>query len=249
MRSKRMAVLPLSVALIGMTGLQAAEMGAEPAALESSGPLVIENAQDVHIAYKRIQNPNGDCVVVNSGANVIIENSYIGPCKGKAISVSNARDVHVRHNYIKRASSGLYAHKLSGVRFHNNKVQDVLGPRPRGQMVQFNNVTGANNAIYLNIALNTPGASLPEDVVNLYMSSGTAGSPITVRENYLRGGGPSTSGGGIMLGDNGGSFETADRNILVDPGQYGIAVAGGNDMKITANQVFAKKQDFTNVGI
>jgi len=245
----------VATSVIGMAALchasiaLASEWGDEATALEPSAPLVIENQQDVQIAYKRIQNPNGDCVVVNAGANVVVENSYIGPCKGKAVSVSNSRNVTVRHNYIKLASSGLYAYQSSGIRFHNNKVRDVLGPRPRGQMVQFNNVTGAGNAIYLNVALNNPGASQPEDVVSLYLSHGTAASPISVRENYIRGGGPSTSGGGIMLGDNGGSFLTADKNILVDPGQYGMAVAGGTDMKITNNRIFARQQGFTNVGI
>src|SRR5262249_4717665 len=63
------------------------------------------------------------------------------------------------------------------------------------------------------------------------------------------GGGPSRSGGGIMLGDNGGSYQIAQHNILVDPGQYGIAVSSGSHMSIVDNSVFGRQQGFTNVGI
>ena len=57
------------------------------------------------------------------------------------------------------------------------------------------------------------------------------------------------SGGGIMLGDDGGAYEVAERNVLVDPGQYGIGVASGNNMTVRDNRIYGRKQDFTNVGI
>jgi len=41
-------------------------------------------------------------------------------------------------------------------------------------------------------------------------------------------------GGGIMLGDGGGSNIVAKNNILVDPGQYGMAVSGGSYMPFAA---------------
>lgn len=52
-----------------------------------------------------------------------------------------------------------------------------------------------------------------------------------------------------MLGDDGGAHIVARANILIDPGQYGIAVASGEHMSIVDNLVFAKQQPFTNVGI
>jgi hypothetical protein len=52
-----------------------------------------------------------------------------------------------------------------------------------------------------------------------------------------------------MLGDDGGSYQLAKGNILVDLGQYGIGVASGNNMTVADNLVYARKQPFTNVGI
>jgi hypothetical protein len=83
----------------------------------------------------------------------------------------------------------------------------------------------------------------------MYRSSGTSSSPIEIYSNLIVGGGPSESGGGIMLGDDGGAYITARRNVLVDPGQYGIAVSGGNHMQVSDNWVYGRRQPFTNVGI
>lgn len=52
-----------------------------------------------------------------------------------------------------------------------------------------------------------------------------------------------------MLGDAGGAYIRAANNILVDPGQYGIAVAGGEHIQVEGNLVRGRKQPFTNVGI
>ena len=73
--------------------------------------------------------------------------------------------------------------------------------------------------------------------------------PVQVIGNWIRGGGPSTSGGGIMTGDDGGSYILIKDNILVNPGQYGIAISSGHHITITNNKIFASKQPVTNVGL
>jgi hypothetical protein len=70
-----------------------------------------------------------------------------------------------------------------------------------------------------------------------------------VRRNLIIGGGPSESGGGILLGDDGGADLVAMENILIDPGQYGIGVASGDRISIIGNIVSGRAQPFTNVGI
>jgi hypothetical protein len=97
--------------------------------------------------------------------------------------------------------------------------------------------------------VNAPGRGIPEDAISLYRSSGTSESPIVVERTTIIGGGPSPSGGGILLGDGGGSHLVARDNILEDPGQYGIGVAGEHDIEVTGNVVVARQQPFTNVGI
>ena len=49
-----------------------------------------------------------------------------------------------------------------------------------------------------------------------------------------------------MTGDYGGSYIIVDNNTLVDPGQYGIAIAGGNNITIINNKIYGKRQPFTN---
>ncbi len=53
-----------------------------------------------------------------------------------------------------------------------------------------------------------------------------------------------------MVGDGGdSSFIRVQQNTLVDPGQYGIGVAGGSTIDVYENFVYAKSQEFTNVGL
>lgn len=219
-----------------------------------------------------LQTTEGPCLVVTGQRDVVIENRVIGPCGSYGIIVTDServtirnvtlrdtgdiaiyilssRDIEVTGNQVRNALSGIFAQDSTGVRVHCNRLEDMRGPIPRGQFVQFDSVHGGGNAISCNRGRNRPGASHPEDAISLYKSHGLAGSPIRVERNVIIGGGPSTSGGGIMLGDAGGSHAVAHRNILVDPGQYGIAVASGEHMAITENQILARRQDFTNVGI
>ena len=52
-----------------------------------------------------------------------------------------------------------------------------------------------------------------------------------------------------MLGDQGGSYVIAQDNILVNPGQYGIAVASGTNIQVLNNKVYSAQQSFSNVGL
>jgi hypothetical protein len=120
-------------------------------------------------------------------------------------------------------------------------VERVRGPFPRGQMIQFNTVNGTGNRVTCNISDQpTPGyLDGPEDHVSTFASSGTADSPLLVAFNRIRGGGPSDSGGGILAGDYDGSYIEIRGNILVNPGQYGLSIAGGRNSRIIDNIVYA----------
>ena len=102
-----------------------------------------------------------------------------------------------------------------------------------------------SNHIYIgyNYLKEPEGKSNCSDIINIYKSDNAV-----IEGNYIIGGGPSTTGGGIMLGDNFGSDQTARNNILIDCGQYGIAIAGGARNSILDNTIMAKKQPWTNVG-
>ena len=84
-----------------------------------------------------------------------------------------------------------------------------------------------------------------EDIVSVYQSDN-----VTVEDNQFEGTNwSSPSGPGIALSDGGGSFNVAQRNILVNPGQVGIFIAGGDDNKILDNIVYGAQRTYSNVGL
>lgn len=183
--------------------------------------------------------------------NVHITKNMLSNSTDVGIYLYNCYNVTVDYNNITNVSTGVYVVNTTGggIVVNYNQFKNMVGPMPRGQFVQFNTVSGSGNTISYNKGENVYGQSNPEDAINLYKSNGTASSPIQVVGNWIRGGGPSATGGGIMLGDTGGSYETASNNILVDPGQYGMAIAGGDHMSITNNSIYGRAQSFTNIGL
>ena len=106
-----------------------------------------------------------------------------------------------------------------------------------------------------------PGESRVEDVINIYLSSGTHQSPISIHDNYIQGAYTirpwqantqdqnykydwQYNGGGILLGD--GTPESSERapafveafaNQVVGTSNYGIAIAAGHDLAFHDNRI------------
>jgi hypothetical protein len=160
-------------------------------------------------------------------------------------------NITVDNSFFTNVASGVYAEQTTngGIVVNNNQFLNMVGPFPRGQFVQFNNVSGAGSAVTNNKGEDILNQSHAEDAISMYQSNGTASSPIMISGNWIRGGGPSSSGGGIMLGDEGGSYLVAQNNILVNPGEYGMAIAGGDHNSILNNTIYSTSQSFTNVGL
>lgn len=211
----------------------------------------------------RISNPSGPCVVAQNVTNVTIINNEIGPCGSDphyqiGVYINGSSDVQILNNRFQDISSALYAvnDTRGKLLFEGNYATRIRGPMPRGQLVQLNQYSGPEITIRCNISdqkiggyANSDGKGGPEDHINIYKSSGTKESSIYIVNNKIRGGG-SKSGGGILAVDNGGgSYVHIDQNILIDPGQYGIGIASGSNIKVTNNTIYASAHDWTNVGI
>jgi len=214
-----------------------------------SSPIVLENVSNTTISGLEISNANGRCISLSNCSNIIIQNCKLGPSLGEGVYLCNCRNITVTNCTMEKIATGVVADQASGIKVTYNDIKNVLGPMPRGQLVQFGNVSGTGNLIAYNSGENIIGQSSPEDAISLYMSNGTATDPIQVVGNWIRGGGPSTSGGGIMAGDMGGSYILIKDNILVNPGQYGITVSSGNDITITGNKIFGQQLPFNNIGL
>jgi hypothetical protein len=217
----------------------------------ASSVINLNGSHDITISGKSINGGSVPAITLTNCYNVHITKNMLGNSTNVGIYLYNCYNITVDYNDITNVSTGVSAVNTTGggIIVNNNQFKNMIGPFPRGQFVQFNMVSGANNSISYNRGENIFGQSYPEDAINIYKSNGTASSPIQIVGNWIRGGGPSTSGGGIMLGDNGGSYQFASNNILVNPGQYGMAIAGGNNISITNNTTYAAAQSFTNIGL
>ncbi|MCJ8211020.1 PA14 domain-containing protein [Mucilaginibacter sp. RS28] len=217
----------------------------------ASGVVTLRNVHDMTISGKAIAGGNQPAISLIDCYNIRITNCKLYNSSDVGVYLHNCRNITVDYNFFTNVSTGVYVDQAvqGGIVVNNNQFLNMKGPFPRGQFVQFNNVNGSGNSISYNKGENVFGASNPEDGISLYQSNGTPSSPITVNGNWIRGGGPSASGGGIMLGDLGGSNQVAMNNILVNPGQYGMAIAGGSNNQLINNVIFGKQQYFTNVGI
>jgi len=212
-------------------------------------PIVWNEENNKTISGLEIANPKGHCIKLTDCSNIIIQNCKLGPSKNEGVYLYHCKNITITNCSMDSVDSGVVADGCTGIKVIHNDVKNVLGPMPRGQMVQFGRVYGGGNSISYNVGENIQGQSFPEDEISLYMSNGTPEDPIRVIGNWIRGGGPSTSGGGIMTGDKGGSYVLVEDNILVDPGQYGITISSGEHITIKNNKIFGKKQPFSNVGL
>jgi len=216
-----------------------------------SRPLMFSDIHNKTISSLIIMGGNVPPITLKNCSHIRITGNKLYNSTQVGIHLYRCKDIIIDHNYISNVSTGVYVQQTNGggIVITDNQFLNITGPLPRGQFVQFNNVNGPGCLIANNTCENITGQSYAEDAISLYSSNGTPTSPITVKNNRIRGGGPSKTGGGIALGDAGGSHQLVENNILVNPGQYGIGIAGGTDLKILNNKIYAKQNTFTNVGI
>jgi parallel beta-helix repeat protein len=216
-----------------------------------SKPLNLKGKHDTVISGLIIKGGKERDIVLINCHNVHITHNQLINSAQEAIYLYDCYNITIDRNYFSSVSTGVEAvsTKGGGIVVNNNQFFNMIGPFPRGQFVQFDNVSGPNCSISYNKGENILNQSNAEDAINLFKSNGTAESPIKIIGNWIRGGGPSKTGGGIMLGDNGGSFQYAADNIIVNPGQYGMSISGGDHISIVNNLIYSKSQYFTNIGL
>lgn len=220
--------------------------------LPLSVPKVISGQANVVIENVRFENTIGVSLYISGCSNVTIRNCFFNKSAQECIVIENSSNVRAENNLFNGATCGVYATTSTGIKVINNQFVNMrmrADNSSRGQFVQFNTVTGAGNEISGNKGENFPGESNPEDMISLFKSSGTAASPILVRNNKGRGGGPSLSGGGIVAGDYGGDYIIIESNELVNPGNYGVAIVGGHYNVLNNNRVYSDFHSYNNAGV
>ncbi len=228
---------------------------------QASSNLVYSNhTSGLIIEGKRIMNSdapigdNGHGIFLSFCSNVIIRNCIIGPTSRIGIYLAGCSNITIENCIFFDNSSSITVWgagnniKIRNNQFINPQNSVPIGQwGPEGAYVQFRQSGGSGHEVKDNVGENILGFGNPIDLIN--MAGSYFSSPIMITGNKLRGGGPSQVSGGINVGDLGGSNAIVDNNILVDPGQYGIAIAGGTGYTITNNKIFGRHQNFTNVGL
>jgi hypothetical protein len=178
---------------------------------------------------------------------------------GRFLVADTYRFVRIEHSSMD-GTSGIWLHasaRGATAQIRYNRARNIDGRRADGrggwtneayyvQFVQFDKGNAlVDSEVAWNEVINEPFKSRVEDVINTYQTSGTSTSPLRIHNNYIQGAYPidpvngSFSGGGIMLGDAGGAYLHALRNVVVDTANYGIAIAGGEHNRIEDNDVLS----------
>ena len=174
----------------------------------TSAPLNLSNVHDTVI-----NGISTTRITLFACQNITIKNCKIGPNTKSGISIENCTNITIDSCYIFKVSTGVYAGDSETIKVVNCQGLNMLGPYPEGQFVQFNNVRGGGNKISYNKFENIPGESNTEDAISIYGCNGLPNDLIVVESNWIRGGGPSKAGGGVMLGDGTGSYMVAKKQF------------------------------------
>lgn len=216
-----------------------------------SGPISLSGQSNVTIEGKLFTSGSGGAAIkLSNCTNIkIINCKFENIPNDYGINPAGCTNIEITGCVFIKFRSGVYSTNSTGINFHCNQLYDIAGSHPRGQVVQLNDCYGGGNRVNYNTLDHTFGAGNPEDLVNMYKTSGIPSDPVQIIGNHFRGGGPSKSGGGILVGDNDGHDFRVEDNILVNPGQYGISAPAGRNITLKNNKVYGKQQSFTNVGM
>jgi hypothetical protein len=226
--------------------------------VRTSEPVVIENA-NIRSAGTLIRASwvNADLTIRNVHAEATYP-TEAGRSAGRFLHVEGWQRIVVESSYLD-GTSGIYLNasvegaelRIVGNRALNidGRKADGLGGYDGASYVQFLQVNDGRSLraseVAWNEVVNQPFESRVEDVISLHATSGRAGDPVRVHDNYIQGAYPSDpvndtfSGGGIMLGDLTGAYLHAYDNQVVATANYGIAISGGYENRIENNRVVA----------
>lgn len=213
------------------------------------GPQDFSGRSNQVFENKRIVNAPGVAFKLYNGANnITIRNCFFDGAAGILVELENARNITIENCLFAKGWSGVYSLASSGIKIVNCQFVNMKIRRKSdgsfnglGNFMQFNS---SGDIQVLNCkGENFPEAD-PEDMISFFKSSNGV-----VKGNIFRGNPTtlwSTSGGGIIAGDNGGDNVVLSDNTLMTSGNYGMAIAGGTRMKILNNKIYSERNAISN---
>lgn len=211
----------------------------------------LQNQNNITIRADSIFGGGSICINLRNCTNVHIVRCRLTNSTTFGIQLYGCTNVEIDSCLITKVKGGVYAQNCFAINVHHNQFQNMLGPYPNNDFVQFNNVNGTGNRINYNDMEDLPGQSSREDGINLYKCNGDPSDPIQVMHNRIRGGGGNSSvtGSGITVADQGGSWQDVEYNIIVNPGYVGMQVAGGTHITMINNQIYSKPFPNSHLGL
>lgn len=209
--------------------------------LPKSTPLNLSGVSNKVYENMRFEDTSATGSTLTNCSNITFRNCFFNRTAQEAISLEKCTNILVEKCLFAYNFSAVYALSSSNIRVIDCQgINSRLRPQGgRGQLVQFNGVSGGE--IINNRSEAFAGESNTEDHISLFNSSN-----ITVRGNILKGGGPSASGSGIMTGDNGGTNQLIENNILHTTGNAGIGIAGGSNIRVLNNKIYSPRTAVSN---
>lgn len=210
------------------------------------------NSPDGEIAQKKIID-----IVDSSNIRIIgsrlVDNASRSTSNHDLIRIHNSTGIKIYNNGIRNVASATGR----GGDDSGNRAILITGSKTSNVMIDRNSFfSPGRNAVQISRARRITDIRITrnriegraawnsdfEDMINLFSTTGTAESPIVIRGNYMRNGGPSASGTAIILGDGRNQYGTAYvnvvKNVIVDPGHVGINVAGGHHFVVRGNTIY-----------
>ncbi|MEJ7665166.1 MAG: hypothetical protein WKG07_39410 [Hymenobacter sp.] len=178
--------------------------------VNTTAPVVLQGCRLAGAGHL-IQSGTGANLTIRECSGVGLTPSVDGQPPGHFLDSYQSQNLVVEHNTFSGTSGIVVNRWTSGksgtltVRY--NQVRNVdgrwrnNGGSSRCSFLQLNTVTNlAGVEVAFNEVINTPNQSLVEDNINLYNSSGQAGSPIRVHDNFVRGAYPYPATAGTYTG-------------------------------------------------
>lgn len=192
---------------------------------------------------------NTSCLSLINCYNITVVDCIVGQSDSlgnmnNGIYLWNCKNVTVKNVYVKNTYNGVLAYNSQTVKVDTCQFLNMKG----GSAVKFQEVSGPRSSISYNRIESIDRFGYPENLIDIMKSYGTSTSPITISYNMIRANLPiSLTGGGILLGDNQGSYQIANNNLIVSPGSYGIAIAGGKHNTIKDNKIYSPAHAGSNI--
>lgn len=243
------------------TGNYRSNASGQPAVLVNTTEPVVLDGCNLAGAGNLIQAGEGVDLTVRNCRGQGLAPSVDNQAPGRFIDSYRAQRLVVEHNELVQ-TSGIVVNRWSGsgapgqtltVRY--NRVRNIdgrwrNGGSTRSSFLILNTVQHlAGVDVAYNEVINAPNQSLVEDNINLYNSSGTAGSPVHVHDNFVRGAYPfpansgqftgtglTSDGDGASLDDAAGYIE-ADHNQFVSTCNAAMNIAAGHDIYYHDNRL------------